>query len=174
MADEDPDALDQLLDAALFAPFGMLLEMRDRSPELAARGRQHLQTQISVARMVGQFAVQMGSRQLSAFLQRQRESASSDTEATGPDPAAAPTDGTLTVEDTVALGNTVTIDEPASAPVPSGPLPIEGYDTLAASQVVARLDGLDAAGLEAVRAYEAAHRNRKTILGKVAQLQRAG
>ena len=45
------------------------------------------------------------------------------------------------------------------------------YDSLAASQVVPRLSGLTADELELVRAYEAAHRGRKTILSRVAQLQ---
>ena len=34
-----------------------------------------------------------------------------------------------------------------------------------------RLDGLEPDELEAVRAYESAHRGRKTILNKVAQIQ---
>jgi len=50
-------------------------------------------------------------------------------------------------------------------------LAITGYDSLSASQVVTRLDGLGTDELEAVRAYEIAHRGRKTILNKVAQLQ---
>ena len=50
-------------------------------------------------------------------------------------------------------------------------LAITDYDSLSASQVVIRLDGLDDDELEAVRAYEVANRGRKTILNKVAQLQ---
>lgn len=49
-------------------------------------------------------------------------------------------------------------------------LPIHEYDQLSASQVVERLDGLTAAELDAVRAYELAHRGRSTILGKIMQL----
>lgn len=49
-------------------------------------------------------------------------------------------------------------------------LPIPDYDELSASQVIERLDGLDAASLAAIRAYEAGHRGRNTILGKIAQL----
>jgi hypothetical protein len=49
-------------------------------------------------------------------------------------------------------------------------LPIPDYDELSASQVIERLDGLDADSLAAVRAYEAGHRGRNTILGKIAQL----
>jgi hypothetical protein len=74
---------------------------------------------------------------------------------------------------------------PVPTPAPSSPepetaadltvpevdeLPIPDYDELSASQVVERLEGLDAGALEAVRRYEAAHRGRNTILGKIAQL----
>jgi hypothetical protein len=72
---------------------------------------------------------------------------------------------------------------PVSTPEPEAPiaavdltvpdvdeLAIPDYDELSASQVVERLEGLDAGELEAVRRYEAAHRGRNTILGKIAQL----
>jgi len=49
-------------------------------------------------------------------------------------------------------------------------LPIPGYDALSASQVVERLTGLAPSELDAVQAYEAAHRQRRTILGKIEQL----
>ena len=49
-------------------------------------------------------------------------------------------------------------------------LPIPDYDELSASQVVERLDGLPASELDAVRAYEEAHRARRTILFKIEQL----
>ena len=63
--------------------------------------------------------------------------------------------------------------EPA-APAPAvGSLAIPDYESLSASQVVPRLSGLSGDELEAVRAYEAANRGRKTILNKVAQLQGA-
>jgi hypothetical protein len=50
-------------------------------------------------------------------------------------------------------------------------LAIPEYDSLSAPQVVQRLSGLRRDELEAVRRYELAHRGRKTILNKVAQLQ---
>jgi hypothetical protein len=49
-------------------------------------------------------------------------------------------------------------------------LAIPGYDALSASQVVERLAGLSGDELAAVRRYEAAHRRRRTILGKIEQL----
>jgi hypothetical protein len=49
-------------------------------------------------------------------------------------------------------------------------LAIPDYESLSASQVVPRLSSLSAEELEAVGAYEDAHRGRKTILNKVTQL----
>jgi hypothetical protein len=69
---------------------------------------------------------------------------------------------------------------PAASPKPPAPkrpvpkrsldvtrLPIPDYDALSASQVTSRLAGLSADELEAVRAYEAANRARKTVLAAV-------
>jgi hypothetical protein len=50
-------------------------------------------------------------------------------------------------------------------------LPIEGYDHLAASQVVDRLDDLTPRERELVATYERAHRHRQSVLAKVALLQ---
>ena len=49
-------------------------------------------------------------------------------------------------------------------------LSIPGFDTLSASQVVQRLDGLNRVELVSVRAYEASTRGRRTILNRVDQL----
>jgi hypothetical protein len=49
-------------------------------------------------------------------------------------------------------------------------LPIDEYESLAASHVVARLPTLTEDELAAVRAFEAAHRGRRTILGRIDQL----
>lgn len=62
-----------------------------------------------------------------------------------------------TAEEQVA---TVAVDE----------LVIDGYDDLAARQVVDRLSDLEPADLARVEVYEREHRNRSTVLGKIAML----
>lgn len=57
-----------------------------------------------------------------------------------------------------------------SETVSSDELPIEGYDDLAARQVVARLSTLDCPDLARVEIYEREHRNRSTVLGKISML----
>jgi len=59
---------------------------------------------------------------------------------------------------------------PPLAAIPVGDLPIEGYDDLAARQVVDRLAALVPAELAQIEAYERVHRNRSTVLGKIAML----
>ncbi len=89
----------------------------------------------------------------------------------GPATPAAPS----TAANPAAQTSAPVVEPPSAAPA-HGPgaaeLAITDYDSLSASQVVPRLDGLSGDELAAVREYEAAHRGRKTILSKIAQLQR--
>ena len=70
-----------------------------------------------------------------------------------------------------AAGRATPATVPAAAPIDAASLPISDYDSLAASQVVARLEALGPDDLTAIGSYEAATRGRRTILGKVHQLQ---
>lgn len=61
-----------------------------------------------------------------------------------------------------------------AAPAPEHPtavLPIDDYESLAASQVVSRLERLDLDELAAIEEFELSHRGRRTILGKIEQLR---
>ena len=63
------------------------------------------------------------------------------------------------------------VEEPVVVPaVTVAVVPFEGYDTLPASHIVDRLRRMTPAELGGARAYEATHRNRRTILAKVDQL----
>ena len=80
---------------------------------------------------------------------------------------------TTTFTPTTSTPSPAPFDRPAmqnGAASAGDDLPIPGYDALSASQVVERLIGLSGGELEVVRTYEAAHRNRRTILGKIEQL----
>ena len=78
-------------------------------------------------------------------------------------------------------GRIIDVTEAATAPpvAPSRPapadgeaddLPIEAYESLAASHVVARLEALSPSELQQIREFEATHRGRRTVLGKIDQL----
>ncbi|MCJ7436603.1 MAG: hypothetical protein MUP97_02420 [Acidimicrobiia bacterium] len=87
-------------------------------------------------------------------------------------PVAAPEQGTSWTDPTTPSDPGARGSTPPAAPAPG--LAIPDYDELSASQVVDRLDGLAPTALDAIRAYETAHRGRATILGKIEQLGQTG
>jgi hypothetical protein len=164
--------LEQVIDLVVYAPVGAFVAARDQLPELIEKGRKQVTNQLSLARFVGQFAVTQGQKELQRLAGQVAQQASQmfrrppgapgapgAPEGTHPPPPAASSNS-----------------PPAGAPVPEpdvavGTLAIPGYDALSASQVVQRLAGLSSAELDAVEAYEASTRGRRTILAKVAQLR---
>jgi hypothetical protein len=153
--------VDRVLDVAVFGPLGFALEARRLVPELASRGREHVEAQLEILRGVGRFAARLGRQAVVP-------STAGDRGVTGtPDPTTvttvtAVTDGEVPVRIVDELETARNADE--------AQLPIDGYDALAASQIVARLDGLAPRQLRQVEMYERAHRGRRTILHRVAQL----
>jgi len=173
------DPAEQLLDLFVYAPLGLAMEAAELLPKLADKGRQRMGGKVTVARMVGEMAVRQGQRRAEKLIQRMREQ-QRDARAARPGPAGStPTNGhgagTSTDASPATGFRTAPTARPAAArPEPSAggtELAIPGYDTLSASQVVPRLEGLSADELEAVRAYEEAHRARKTVLTRIDQLR---
>jgi hypothetical protein len=175
---------ERVLDLAVYGPLGLALSIAEAMPAMARKGRSRLGPQVGLARTVGQLAVRQGYRQLR------------DMAASGPAipflpwrPAGAGhADGRHDVAPPgpQAPPHVPTQPEPPSrartAPARSGPNPgappapgaghlaIPSYDSLSASQVVQRLAGLSYDEVDAVRAYEAATRGRRTILSRAEQL----
>jgi hypothetical protein len=178
--------LDRAIEVIVFAPLGAGLRAIEATPNLVdtcvARGRaevEHRQEQlgrhVTTARSTGHVALAFGFPKL-------RNRARRLLDRTPPAPARAPEQPPVATvppssEPRPASWVPVT-NGAAGAPVDgapsSGELPIPGYDSLSASQVVERLTGLVGSELAAVRAYEASHRNRRTILGKIEQLASPG
>jgi hypothetical protein len=162
---ERKSPIEQALDLFFYAPLGFVLNAQEVVPELIAKGHQ----QVVMARMFGKFAIENEAPKQIAVLQKQVQKvaeqftsrvAPAKASSNGPTtPAAAPTQTPAPV-----------VSAPAHGPG-AAELAITDYDSLSASQVVPRLEGLSDAELAAVRDYEAAHRGRKTILSKIAQLQ---
>jgi hypothetical protein len=166
---EGKDPLHQLVDLVVFAPIGLLTLAQKELPQLIATGRARINDQVTVARFVGKMAVRKGKKELDRRLGEsekivQRDVISSPLDRVEPmAPLAQPAE-TLPEAIIEAVAQSPLLDDADS-------LPIEGYDSLAASQVVLRLDSLTPDELAAIRSYESANRNRRTILGKIAQLQ---
>ena len=189
---DEKNPADRALELLLFAPLGFALSARELMPQLVERGRQQVTGQVTMARMIGQFAVQQGTAEAEKAFERARSQAQTALEQLGvldqgrPAPAAAerparpaaptregrPGGAPATAADTPPArdpGPDARTPAPPAAAVAD--LAIPDYDSLSASQVLPRLSALDADELEAVRLHEAAHRSRKTILSRVAQLQ---
>ena len=186
MSNDDKTPIDQLVegvaDVFVYAPIGLFFEGPSLLPRLARQGRVHANN----ARLFGQFAVKHGEAEVRRRLGEVEQQAvgwlrlfglvpDEGAAGEGADRTAAPTGSAYgrgaagpapVTRLAAASGNGHTVRPPDV-----GELAIPGYDSLSASQVVTRLDGLGPDELEAIRAYEAAHRGRKTILNKVAQLQ---
>lgn len=155
--------LGTVADLAVFAPLGLILERRRVLAELADRGRR----QIEFARMLGHTAFAVTIEDLRSSF---RDPVDTDRSAGPPE---------LVVADRIAVsvdpgpigGDSGATEEVESEGPPSDTLAIVDYDSLAAKQVVRRLSGLEPDELEDVRRYEASHRGRRTILGRIDQLQ---
>jgi hypothetical protein len=178
---EDPSLNDRILDVFVYAPAGFLLSALDDFPKLAALGRERLGTQVSNARVIGEFAVKAGRQQLKKtgeglFHRGPAADVPEEspvglhsvptpppTNATDDDPAPGPT------PDRVPTSTSTRTSTNGHVPTASS-LAIPGFDTLSASQVVQRLDGLSRGELVSARAYEAGTRGRRTILSRIDQL----
>ena len=199
MAAEERSPLDRVLDVAVYGPVGLAMAAKDSVPKWIESGRRQLGPQLTMAKTIGRFAANQGSRQAGGVLRRLAEEAEGVLVALGLVPAEDDlddeTDETATVDvppspepSTNGSGATAssatTSGATSSSPGTSAPgvaghpsgldpaeLAIPGYDTLSASQIVQRLPGLSPDELEAVRLYELAGRSRKTVLLRVAQLK---
>ncbi|MGH9183728.1 MAG: hypothetical protein ACRDZ9_07995 [Acidimicrobiales bacterium] len=172
--------LDEMVELLVFAPVGVALAVGERLPELVERGRQQIAGQVATARVIGELAVRHGQGEVDRAVERARDQAQAVLAQLGlaPGPSAATTAGAPTSPEPPP-GPSATEEEgagprggdPPATSWPAAELAIPDYDSLSASQVVPRLSGLAPAELEAVRAYEATHRGRQTVLNKIAQLQ---
>jgi hypothetical protein len=147
MAEERP-LLDEILDYAVFAPIGLAISVVEDLPSFVARGRRQVEGQLGVARFVGKMAFRQFRNRFDDFLET-------------PEPSASTPKPTM---------NVPAPDRSHVTSPTSEDLAIAGYDSLAASQIVARLATLSPDELEAIRAYESATRRRQTILVRISQL----
>ena len=158
----DPSkVLEAALDVFVYAPIGFAFDAREVVPRLVERGR----NQVALARLFGRYAMHRGQVEAERIL-NERRPAPSEHEGEPAHPTTTASAATPTSVTTVAPKKRA-----AKARSAAKKLPIPGYDSLSASQVVPRLDALRPHELETVRAHETANRARRTILNRIAQLQ---
>jgi hypothetical protein len=172
VTEQQRSPIDAALDLLFFAPVGLALTAREELPRLIEKGRSRVSGQVTMAKMVGQFAVNQGGQEAEKFVKQAAEAliglgilpgAQRLQAPSGAGPAAAAPTGSG------PNGNAPQAAAPRIADADE--LGIQGYDSLSASQVVQRLGGLSEQELGAVQAYEASTRGRRTILARIAQLQ---
>jgi hypothetical protein len=188
---EEKDAGERAKELLVYGPIGLALYLRDTAPSFlrlfVSRGRNEFDQrrrdvtdQIDQAKAVGENTAAFGGphvlRIVSDGLALVRERAedalgalgvlagddvlgSNETDAAHRGATASDTNTTTGVRATEFGG--------AGGQNTGGGLALADYDDLSASQVVDRLEGLSVADLEAIRSYEADHRARNTILGKI-------
>ena len=142
---DDPTA--QLLDFIVYAPIGLALEAKELLPKLAERGR----GQIALTRLAGKVASDRGQSEARKMF-----------------------DQIVTLVGTVLAGDTPEADTDNDRDDLTGDdssLPIAGYNTLSAPQLLPHLERLDETGLADVLTYEQEHRSRATVITRIKQLQ---
>jgi hypothetical protein len=170
---QDKSPLEQALDLVFYAPVGLAITAREELPRLIQKGRERVTGQVTMARMIGQFAVTQGQKEAGKAVKQAADALTGLGILPGQTqpvsrpvtPSSAPSQPASPVS---TNGKATGSGEPAPS---SDGLAIPGYDALSASQVVQRLAGLAPGELEAVREYETTTRGRRTVLNKIAQLQ---
>jgi hypothetical protein len=154
-------AIEQWLDLVLYAPLGLAIEAQKIGPSLVKAGRDRFETRVMVAKMIGQFAVAKGRMELNKRI------------SPPPPPPVRPAPAAPAAAAGAVPAKSAATASKAPKPPAEASLALEGYDALAASQIVSRLGALTASQLDAIEAYETAHRGRRTVLAKIAQLRAA-
>jgi hypothetical protein len=176
----ESNPLQRALDLLVFAPVGVALTVVEDLPGLIGKGRQRFESDVQNARVIGQFVVTHGQRQLvervGKLFHRQGPEGTRDTPDAVSETATA---GTYAADAPVGAAAAHTSSSASRKPEadPADGAIVEsalaGYDTLSASQVVRRLESLGPDELQALHRHEASHRNRRTILNRAHQILEA-
>ncbi|HUE07481.1 MAG TPA: hypothetical protein VMP41_08635 [Acidimicrobiales bacterium] len=160
----DTNILRRTLEACIFAPVGVAMNIAEDLPGLIGKGRDRVEQEISNARVAGEYVVGRFQRRMYSRLDSLLHSgdgatpgAPQEPESTTPHTVTPPTRPAPDAADAATLGAA-----------------LADYDTLSASQVVRRLEGLGPEELRAVQRYESATRHRRTILNRAGQLLEEG
>lgn len=165
----------EVFETGLYATAGLVSELQDAFPRVVEKGRSSLEPKLTVARFVGQFAFGNAEKEF----KRRSESAFGQASEFisllfGPDSdksSKEPEDSNSTKTNSPGSRRvTKPVSRPRSASsqgAKAGSLPLTGYTTLSAQQVIARLDSLSASELRKVHGYESLHRKRASVLRAV-------
>ncbi len=172
--DEERSRLEDALDLLVYAPVGLAISAVEELPKMIERGLDVLESSVGTARVIGRVAVNQGRVEINRIVSQWNDLGSVLRSGAMSRPSSQREDAPAPLHDAAPAA-------PRSAPTaprvaeraPAAPanLGIPGYESLSASQVVSRLDGLTREQREAVKDYEASNRGRRTILGRIAQIE---
>ena len=174
-SDEERSRLEEALDLFVYAPVGLAISAVEELPKMIERGRDVLESSVGAAKVIGRVAVNQGRVEINRIVSQWNDLGSVlRSGAVTTKPPRARSDAPAPLHDaapapapTARPATRTTKRAPAAPPT----LGIPGYESLSASQVVSRLDGLTPEQRDAVKEYEAATRGRRTILGRIAQIE---
>lgn len=164
--------LKDVIETGIFAVAGMVSEVQESLPRIVEKGRASLEPKFSVARFIGEFAVKGAESEFrkksSVFTEQMTDFVSSflssfvesSDDKTFDDSVTRPSEGPVATKTSPKVRDSSKVAAESSA----SRLPISGYTTLSAQQVIARLSSLSSSELETVYNFEVAHRNRSSIL----------
>jgi hypothetical protein len=158
--------IDQALDLFFYAPVGLVVSSLEDLTEvevLAERGRTRIGRLLSNARVVGKLTVAVGRRSVESEISRWRppDPNGRGGDDDGPNASPAPPQSRRRPQPAIEAPRRIG---------PDADLAIPGYETLSASQVVRRLDGLGLGELQAIYEHESVTKRRRTILHRTQQL----
>jgi ElaB/YqjD/DUF883 family membrane-anchored ribosome-binding protein len=151
--------LRQVVDTVTAVPCELVRRTREAADRAAERVTESVATSVGLARSVGELA-------FGSLLGIGRSTIAPSPERT---PSALPPESASVG----AVVDAAPVESVGRADSTADHLPLEDYESLAASHVVARLDRLSRDELVQIREFEEAHRGRRTILGKIEQLLNA-
>ncbi len=129
----------------IYAPIGLALEARELIPKLADRGR----GQVALTRLAAKVATQHGPGGVDLLLDEVRS----------------------VVMTVLGLETTVPTDTPSASVDDVEVLPIEGYQSMSAPDLLEMLEPLSNDDLEALLEFEQEHRARATVINRIQQLR---
>jgi hypothetical protein len=162
--------IDQALDLLVYLPIGFVFELPRSIPRFIERGRRELHANSRLTETSNlldpRYRLDRAQAHAVSTLRALGVLSQSEPPEPPPPPASEAEQGVDTAPVSAPVGAPLEAVDPDSLAIP-------GYESLSASQVMPRLESLSPTEREQVRTYEQAHRARKTILNKIAQLQRA-
>jgi len=172
MANDDFFLVKELKKLTIYFPLGALKLASDFRKRAIEVGKAEFENQLNTSKAMGELAVNYGLPQVKAEVEKYlglinplKAILPKKTSQTTPNPEE------KQIGQRRFLNGSETALDGNLAQHSNLDFPIPDYDSLAASQVINRLESLSKDELETIASYEMSHRQRRTILSKIAQLQ---